>query len=330
MQTPLIALDPVVDAEADAYAAREVDGMVDEANSEIMMLARSSLESVMLAGEPSTTMIRKEDDPGANDGPSGTEVERSRIPETLSPVPSENHDFLGVTGGGSALLNLDESIPSLESMALAANSTRLGKNRVSEMRKSIDFIKERFSALKQIAQLDPATAAEGGWTEDAVEEELNKLKAELARERETLREALYATSPSLERGGAAGRGKWGGGSGMSAGLSSYNPNLSTSSSMSAARERLFSESVAKKLVKLTKRLDRTCKLHAIEVRRRRDGDPLRMRERFSPLVSHKLHPSPVFHLKPLFRGDKSPEGIHRQRRRARASITTRGNRRSRK
>jgi hypothetical protein len=250
-----------------------------------------------------------------------------KYPETSSSPPPSGLRFLGgVGGGGSALLN--ESIPDLESMALAARD-QLGGSRVEEMRKSVDFIKERFNALKQISQLDPATAAEGGWTEDAVEEELNKLKVELAQEREKLKLALYATSPALERSGAAGR-KRGGGFGDVPSSSSYDPHLSTASTMSAARERLFSESVAKRLLKLSKRLDRTCKLHAIEVRRRRDGAPLQMRERFSPLISHKLHPSPAFQLKPLFRGDQSPEGIHRQRRRARASITTRGRRHSRK
>merc|ERR1711907_384107 len=104
----------------------------------------------------------------------------------------------------------------------------LDGSRVEEMRKSIDFIKERFNALKQISQLDPDTAAEGGWTEDAVEEELKKLKKELAEEREKLREALYATSPALERRSTKRR-------------RNYTPNLSTSSTLSASRERLFSE-----------------------------------------------------------------------------------------
>ena len=58
------------------------------------------------------------------------------------------------------------------------------------MRQSVAFIKDRFHALKQISMLDPKVALEGGWTSVAIEEELVKLKKELAEERAQLKHAL--------------------------------------------------------------------------------------------------------------------------------------------
>ena len=101
------------------------------------------------------------------------------------------------------------------------------------------------------------------------------------------------------------------------------PFASTSSTQSV-RDRLFSDEVAKKLEQLTKQLNRTWRRHEKEERLRKNGPstPSRASGPLSHLIPVSLQPANV-QLQPLFRGDKSPDGVRRQRRRARASITLR-------
>ena len=240
--------------------------MAGEAGKEIMMLAQSSVESLMRAA----------DGPGSGSGSGADSCEEEEAPD-LPPSASFGAAAASATAASAA-----------------------ATPRVEEMRRSIDFIKERFEALKQISRLDPATASEGGWTEDAVEEELKKLKDELAREREKLKAALHAAPRRAAP-----------------------PSLADTDDDDDA-------TATQRLLALTRRLDRTCRRHDAEVRRRRDGaPPLRRRERFSPLVPHKLHPSPMTRLKPLFRGDRSPEGAFIGRGGERGQASRRGGARRR-
>ncbi len=261
-----------------------------------------------------------ETDAGGAAAVDGPESSADGLPNVTEAGPQTTG---GLNAGGSSIL-----LPAAPLVPVSA--------RVDEMRKSIAFIKERFHALKKISELDKETALEGGWTEEAVTEELIKLKQELTEERVKLKEALFATSPSLDR---RGRGGGRGGSTTRKFATGYAPNLSTSSTVSASRERLFSAEVARKLERLTKMLDRTCREHERDVRRRRNrtlgrsGAQQQQQQQqqqqlgasgglYSPLIPVGLMPSPNV-LKPLFRGDRSPDGVRRQRRRARNSITMR-------
>lgn len=179
--------------------------------------------------------------------------------------------------------------------------------RISDMRESILFIKEKFSALKQISELDASTALQGGWTEEALEEELVKLKAELLLERRKLKQVLELQTPKNIKGRQAATRK-------RASRRAPHPRRSERGD--------FADEVANRLAHLCKQLDRHCKAHEREERERRFGRPSPMTQ-YSPLIPSRLKPVQYAShmLKPLFRGDLSPEGRKRQQRRARSSVT---------
>ena len=220
-------------------------------------------------------------------------------------------------GGSSILSAASNSTPLLvmsNSMMETSNDTE-----TADIRQSVKFIKERLKALKQIATLDEATMLEGGWTQNDVREELLKLQSELSNEK--MRVTLYNDQNNTSNSGVRRRDIIPSASSPS---KLYDPFASTSSTMSASREHLFSDDVAKKLQILTKKLDRTWKAHEKEERLKKNGKNGVMKHQslLSHLIPQSLLPLDT-DVKPLFRGDRSPDGLKRQRRRARASITLR-------
>jgi hypothetical protein len=229
-------------------------------------------------------------------------------PESTSPING---------GGSSILLSNSNSAPVIQMTSSIMESSEETSDAI---RKSVKFIKERLKALKQIALLDESTMLEGGWTPEDVREELLKLQSELSNEK--MRVTLIAGDARRDGGGST--------STFSSPnrSSSYQPFSSTASStMSASREHLFSDEVAKKLERLTKKLNRTWKQHEKEESTKKLG---KWKDRLSKsnngplshLIPQSLQPAEVL-LRPLFRGDRSPDGLRRQRRRARASVTLR-------
>ena len=177
----------------------------------------------------------------------------------------------------------------IEGQVVAANISdeddpELLHARVEEMRQSVAFIKDRFHALKQISMLDPKVALEGGWTSVAIEEELVKLKKELAEERAQLKHALDSAGQlNLNRARSS---------------VAFDPNVSISSLASESRSKLYSDDVANRLEALCKELGKHCKAHDLELKRRKLGKLPTKPSRRSPSLPERLRPRNVT-IKPL-------------------------------
>jgi|TARA_B110000208_G_scaffold175236_1_gene220619 hypothetical protein len=225
--------------------------------------------------------------------------EDSELPPIMEPESN-------VDGGGSSIVLTSSSSAPVLPM----------EESTEDIHKNIRFIKERLKALIQIASLDEATMKQGGWTQNDVREELLKLHSELSSER--MRVHLYGEQNHI--GGNGGNSK------ISPLSMSYQPfSSTTSSTTSATRDHLFSDEVAHKLQQLTAKLNRIVRANEKKERIRKYGKwspPKRNGGVMGHLIPSSLQPSSSSNdmLKPLFRGDKSPGGLRRQRRRARASI----------
>jgi hypothetical protein len=210
------------------------------------------------------------------------------------------------SGGSSILLNSSISAPILPMSSSTIEAT-------DDIHKNIRFIKERLKALIQISSLDEATMAEGGWTQEDVREELLKLHNELSSERMKVH-IISEKSGNSKRISPLSTNKY----------HPFSSTTSTTSTTSATREHLFSDEVAIKLQILTKKLNYIVKNNEKEIRISKFGEALKKKSPDNGTVGHliplSLHPTNNNVLKPLFRGDKSPTGLRRQRRRARHSI----------